>query len=121
MSYDNLLIIDENEFDALKASIGEKISLMLEYYIEDTEMYFKQMEDARSTGDFETILMVAHTLKSSSRQVGANRLGQISEDIEEGGKALKDKGVTNLEELSDSLDLMPKIVEETLAVYKQKQ
>lgn len=121
MSYSNLPLINEDEFNAVRSSIGEKVMLMLEYYIEDTELYLEQIMDGYNNGDFQAILSAAHTLKSSSRQIGAVRLGQISSDIEEDGKALLEKGVEDVKELSVDIEQMPEIVSETLSIYKAKQ
>lgn len=120
MSYDDLPIINEDEYDAVKAAIGDKIKLMLEYYIEDTEGYAKQIADAYSAGDFGEILVATHTLKSSSKQIGAVRLGQISEDIEYKGKKLRDEGITDVKELAEGLEELPKIIEETLNLYRER-
>jgi signal transduction histidine kinase/DNA-binding NarL/FixJ family response regulator len=63
-------------------------------YLEQTPQLLKEMGDAGEKGDIETVLNIAHTLKSSSMTIGAVPLADACRKIEalgEQGIALEDK------------------------------
>ena len=67
----------------LKKSLGGKFPIMIGYYIEDAEIYCKNIEIGLAEKDNKKVASSAHPLKSSSRQIGAVSLGDMAGYIEE--------------------------------------
>jgi len=65
-----------------KALLQEKFTTIATYFLEDSAMYIGRIEQAFAAGDAEALVPPAHTLKSSSRQMGALRLSAVAEHIE---------------------------------------
>ena len=79
----NLPILDLNTFNEMKAIIGNSFVEMLSMYSSESEEYIKLIEQGVARNKIEDIVRPAHTLKSSSRQIGALRLGGIAAEIEQ--------------------------------------
>ncbi|MBI1327314.1 MAG: response regulator [Alphaproteobacteria bacterium] len=75
-------ILDMDAVDKAKAILKDKYGKMVTLYIEDVEQYLEQIEKAIASHDVEAIVLPAHTIKSSSRRMGAIKLSGIAEDIE---------------------------------------
>lgn len=54
----------------------------LGFFVEDGLMYLHNMQQALATGDTLTLKLAAHTLKSSSAQIGALQLAAYCREIE---------------------------------------
>ena len=59
---------------------------MISSYLEDTEIRLQAIAEAIERGDAETIYQVAHSMKSSSANLGALNLAQTCEELEQLGK-----------------------------------
>jgi HPt (histidine-containing phosphotransfer) domain-containing protein len=59
-----------------------KFSKMIEYYLEDSLGYVSQILEALANDKPDQVVPAAHTLKSSSRQMGGMRLASIAKDFE---------------------------------------
>lgn len=51
-------------------------------YLEHTPILLDDLQDALETKDTETVTRLAHSLKSSSGQLGATKLSQLSWELE---------------------------------------
>jgi HPt (histidine-containing phosphotransfer) domain-containing protein len=60
---------------------------LIEVYLEDTPNRVAQMSQAFKGGDAETVIREAHTLKSSSANVGAMRLSALAKQMELAGRS----------------------------------
>lgn len=78
--------IDEDLFDAqrLKNSINdtESIKQLLEIYIEDTEKFINELKRLKKSDEYEKISRIAHQIKGSSYNVGADKVGDIAKEID---------------------------------------
>ncbi len=95
-----LEILDTTVFEEAKSLLKDKFDFLLDCYIDDVELYMKEIQDAVSSKNIEGIVRPAHTIKSTSKRMGALRLSDIARDIElaarEAANSNEDAGV-NLE------------------------
>lgn len=70
-------IFDMRIVQEAKDTMKTKFPLMVEYFLEDSQIYVNDIKSGK------TVTEAAHTLKSSSRQMGAVKLSNIAREIEE--------------------------------------
>lgn len=75
-------ILDMIAFNEAKATMKAKFPTMVQYFIEDTETYIGAIREGIAVGIAEKIVSPAHTLKSSSRQMGAIHMSEIAKEME---------------------------------------
>lgn len=61
----------------------------LALYIPHAEAQLTQLEKHLNSGDIKALTTIAHTLKSSSAQLGAHRLAGLYAEVESAGRAGK--------------------------------
>jgi len=76
-------LIDNEILEGARNIMKDKFSLMIEHYIEDTNNFLIDITDALDVGDIKTIILSAHSIKSSSQQTGAIKVSSIAADIED--------------------------------------
>lgn len=83
-------IIDENVIQELMSFDGEKnngfLKEMISIYLEDTDILIGELFGAINSEDKELFVRSAHTLKSSSANMGAMKLSEIGKELEKMGK-----------------------------------
>ena len=75
-------LLDTAAVDEARSMFKAKFPTMAGYYFEDAEGYVANIRDAVSAGNVQAIVTPAHTLKSSSRQMGASGVSDIAKEIE---------------------------------------
>ena len=80
------LIIDPVAFNEAKAMMQHKFEKVLGYFFEDTQSYIDTIQKGIEQQDASLIAPAAHTIKSSSRQLGAIRLSEVSALLEQKAK-----------------------------------
>ena len=75
-------IIDCEMVDEAKDILGEKFSVLVDRYINDTKVILSTMDVDRAAGQHEKVAEGAHSLKSSSYQVGAKLVSIKASEIE---------------------------------------
>lgn len=60
---------------------------LIETYIEDAVTRLGELRRAFDSADIETVTREAHTLKSSSANVGAMKLSRLAKDVEAAGRS----------------------------------
>jgi HPt (histidine-containing phosphotransfer) domain-containing protein len=78
--------IDQETFDGLVEMTGGELSFvdeLVDTYIEDGQGQVAALREAASSGDTADLIRPAHSLKSSSLNVGALVLGDLSRRLEE--------------------------------------
>lgn len=74
------------DYDMLREArdiLGDKFSLVLGYYLEDSPQYIQGIEQGIARGDAAMIASNAHTLKSSSQQYGVMQVYNLARCIED--------------------------------------
>lgn len=83
--------IDPNAWIETRGLVGDRIDMIANYFLEDGERYVSEIEKALQEGTGpQKFVAPAHTLKSSARQFGLNRLSDLSRQIEETGRQEND-------------------------------
>ncbi len=83
--------IDFSALESICEMAGEEASLLVEEmiasYLDDTEARLQAIAQAITQADAETINQAAHSMKSSSANLGAVNLAQLCEELEQLGRA----------------------------------
>lgn len=77
------LHLDVNQLQNMKDSLGEVFDKILPTFFRESEKYIKKLEESDVEHDLQQIELYAHSLKSSSANVGANDLGKLARQLEE--------------------------------------
>jgi len=109
---EDLILLDEQALNAVKAISSRRFSVLLNYYLEDGRSYVERIEYGLKTNDINVIVPPAHSLKSSSAQLGAMRLSKIAENIETYARKERN-GSCNLTPIAGSIEMLRKTFEET--------
>jgi HPt (histidine-containing phosphotransfer) domain-containing protein len=99
MSTDDTTTLDTSVLAALTESVGGDqafVADLVETYLSDGAVQLAAVDEAVRSSDAEALVRPAHTLKSSSRTVGANRLGELSRQIEMLGREGSTTGASEL-------------------------
>jgi HPt (histidine-containing phosphotransfer) domain-containing protein len=75
-------ILDLMAVEEARSTFKAKFPTMCGYYLEDAEGYVNAISSAIKAGDVSAVVSPAHTLKSSSRQMGAALVSSIAKEIE---------------------------------------
>lgn len=111
------VILDEEAVNSAREILKGKYDSMVTVYIENSREYINEMTKALQANDVEAIIRPAHTLKSTSKQMGAMKLSEIAKNIEYMAKALA-QGETesrqqNIDTISQSLANLNQTLNET--------
>jgi len=80
---DLLPIIDLSVHGEVRDLLGDEFAVLIDAYLEDTEQFVQAMQDACDCDDLNAIELPAHSMKSSSANVGAMRLSSLAKVLEE--------------------------------------
>lgn len=91
----------QNKVDAamlaqLQDLLGERFAELKERFVSDGKRRLELLRGATVSCEFDVIYAEAHGLKGSSRNIGANDLGQVCEQLEEKGRQRDSYGITEL-------------------------
>lgn len=75
-------VLDRDVLDELHAVIGESAIQIVSVFLEDAPAMVQQLQQAAQNGDEPRLQAVAHSLKSSSANVGALSLSSVAQRIE---------------------------------------
>lgn len=76
------MVLDIDAITEARGILKEEYDDMLTLYFQESRTRLDEINDALDRQDMETIIRPAHTLKSTSRQMGAVKLGDIAKTIE---------------------------------------
>jgi HPt (histidine-containing phosphotransfer) domain-containing protein len=95
-------VIDETALEALRELGGDDepglLLELIELYLRDAEDRMRIMNDAQEGGDADTVGRVAHSLKSSSANMGALALSDMLRQVEETAAQTDANGLEQLVE-----------------------
>ena len=75
-------VLDIKALQDAKNIMGNKFAGVLEHFLADTKRYIEEMKLSHSQGNYEPLLLLVHTLKSSGALVGAIGVSQKADYIE---------------------------------------
>ncbi|KEQ18186.1 response regulator [Endozoicomonas numazuensis] len=79
-------ILDMMTLNTLKEIMEEEFDSLVESYLEDAPSLLKDIQNASKEADLQIMIRAAHTLKSSSNNLGASLLAGFSLQVEKLGK-----------------------------------
>jgi signal transduction histidine kinase/CheY-like chemotaxis protein len=92
--------VDARTLDELRGleegSDSKLLERVIEAFLESSSALARSLHEASATGDLPAMTTAAHTLKSSSAQVGAKRLSALCKEIEARARADSSDGVAEL-------------------------
>jgi len=83
MSQHSEQIIDNIAFEEAKKSMQHKFPKIMGYFFEDTTSYIDTINQGLAQQDASLIMPAAHTIKSSSRQLGGAKLSDVAALLEQ--------------------------------------
>jgi len=75
-------IVNRELLDEAKSLLKDKFEFLLGCFIEDVDNYIREMQDAIANKNIEGVVRPAHTIKSTSKRMGALKLSNVAKDIE---------------------------------------
>ena len=82
-------VLDHSMLDELQEIAGNETARIIALFLEDAPRLIAQLESAASLPDLDAMRDAAHTLKSSSANVGAMALSTAAKRVELGARAMK--------------------------------
>ncbi len=79
-------VLNASILDELREVLGNEVDKIIAVYLEDSPRLIAQLERAAVSGDPIALRVAAHTLKSSSANVGATTLSEAARDLEAGAR-----------------------------------
>ncbi len=76
-------IIDRPVYNGLKELMGDEFTILIDAYKEDTAEFVRILKDAFDNNDHAAMQVPAHSMKSSSANIGAMRLSALAKKLEE--------------------------------------
>ena len=113
--------VDFSVLATLLGSLGDRAPLaearLIDTYLGELPHLIARLQDALERSDRESLHRAAHTLKSSSANMGARRLSVLCADLEERSRdAIPDDGAASIGDIVEERDH----VERTLAARRQQ-
>ena len=105
--------IDERVLQEMQSDLGEAVQEVISSYLDETPRLLTELRRAIMDNNPAQILLQAHSIKSSSAAVGANRLSELAGDIEHSSRQGKEVSMTGVQELAAEYER----VEEALRVW----
>jgi signal transduction histidine kinase/DNA-binding response OmpR family regulator len=75
-------ILDREAIAQAKSILKDKYDNMVDIFLSSTKEYLDNITNALQTGNIEEIIRPAHTMKSTSRQMGAFQLSNVAKELE---------------------------------------
>lgn len=85
---------DAGALTALRDMMGDKFTRVLQFYLDDGEAYVRTIRDALARSDYAAMVRPAHSLKSSSRQIGAVNFGDMADELEKATRSASEGKAT---------------------------
>jgi CheY-like chemotaxis protein len=82
-------VLDHSMLDELQEIAGDETARIIALFLEDAPRLIAQLEGASALPDLDAMRDAAHTLKSSSANVGAMALSTAAKRVELGARAMK--------------------------------
>ena len=90
-----MTLLCQNTINNLQEATGDVFQEILDIYLKDAQQNIKSMISSSLSHDADQLLRLAHTLKGSSRNIGASELADLCETFE---KDLRNGEHGNLEQ-----------------------
>lgn len=117
------LLLDEQAVATARDILKAKFDTMVAVYIDNSWERIDEILKAINEDDIEGVIRPAHTLKSTSKQMGAVKLSYLAKDVEYIAKAVH-KGEAeegqDMQTISEALDGLRSAMEQTQQAFEDK-
>lgn len=110
--------IDRQQLERLHQAIGDDFQPLIPAYIEQSDNFINMLNKSYEQRDMDVFIRSAHSLKSSSSNLGALQLSEYSRQLEEA--ALEDAANPLLEPLIELINNEYPDVKQALQDYLRK-
>lgn len=119
---DNCLL-DQRILNEAKAILKDKFDVLLDCYLEDVQNYIKEMEEAVQRKSIVDVVRPAHTIKSTSKRMGALRLSAIARTMEETARMPENEKDSQaaLEQTALLMKEITAVLQQTEMLFRQGQ
>ena len=101
--------IDSTTIDALKEIMGDAFGVVIDTFINDTGKLVESLSELQQQNDIEVFTRNAHSIKSSSANLGAMQLSALAAELEAEGKKGEIKDLTEkISEINNQFTLASK-------------
>ncbi len=101
-----LEIINTSTVNTTKDLMGDRFPMMIKYFLEDLQMYMEEIARGLKEKNIQIVLSSSHTIKSSAKQLGVDRVSDVAKQLETLCREMIDANkqeFLSLEELSGKL------------------
>jgi HPt (histidine-containing phosphotransfer) domain-containing protein len=92
-------IINIEALETARNLLGERFSVIIKYFLEDTEVYLAEIAKGLKEKNIRIIFSSSHTIKSSAKQLGIDRLSDVAKQTESLSLEMMDSGNQAWEDL----------------------
>ena len=110
----NELVVDVGVLKSLQELLGDNFALLIETYLTDSQKRIERLHQAYNADDMDEISSEVHGLKGSSRNLGANQIGDLCEVLE---KEARQGAIINKEQQLAAIESNFAAVTAQLSVY----
>lgn len=114
---DNSSILDMEIVEQTRNTMKKRFAIMVEYFLEDSENYIKTIITAIEQEHSKDVIQAAHTIKSSSRSLGAIEVSDLAKKIEFITQEMHDKNEINFSIIEPLAQKLEASFQETKLAY----
>jgi len=107
-------IINIQALDTARYLLGDRFSIIIKYFLEDTEMYSSEIAKGLKEKNIRIISSSAHTIKSSAKQLGIDRVSEVAKQMEILCREIIDSNNQNWERLEKLYNSLNKELEKAI-------
>jgi HPt (histidine-containing phosphotransfer) domain-containing protein len=107
MTNDTEKMVDTEQFDSLKELFSDGFGDFIKTYFEDYESKEKELRTAIDNKDLKKVASIAHALKGTSANIGANALAKACHQLESASK--NDNFEESKHEFAGMVGIYPKV------------
>jgi HPt (histidine-containing phosphotransfer) domain-containing protein len=107
-------IINIETLDTAKNLLGDRFSLIIKYFLEDTQAYLSEIAKGLKDKNIRVISSSSHTIKSSAKQLGIDRVSEVAKQMEILCREIIDSSNQNWESLEKLYNSLNKELEKAI-------
>ena len=111
-------VLDPDIIEEAKAMMKAKFPTMVQYYLEDAETYLTSIREGIAENSVEKVVAPAHTIKSSSKQMGATLLAEVAKEMEHLARDQVNSGGNDTAVFKDLVTRIEKAIAETKDAFQ---
>ena len=114
------LSYDVKVIEALREAVGEVVSSMISAFVEDTPVYLEKLRAAAIENNARHVREMAHTIKGSAANFGAQKLVELSRVLED--RAAQDdlsRVLDHVSKISDAFDILEDDLKQEISPVNQ--